>query len=209
MAQRQFSLLPVVTMVKGRPMALSTDVAAYFNKRHNHVLRDIDRIVARCTPEQASNFGQLFLTAKVGQGAQKPIRAYQMTKDGFTFLAMGFTGPEADAFKWNYIAAFNAMARQLAALRRKDQATAMGEAELDARVDALVKANGPRAALAAQARQLHAEGLTYAQISVLLHLSSRHVVYRLLKRFGSALSPTSRQGKIVDCTFSPDREVLS
>ena len=74
----------------------------------------------------------------------------------------------------------------------------MGEAELAARVDALVKANGPRAALAAQARQLHAEGLTYAQIASMLHLSSRHAVYRLLKRFGPALSPTSLYGAMVE-----------
>jgi hypothetical protein len=39
---------------------------------------------------------------------------YEMTRDGFTFLAMGFTGKEAARWKEAYIAAFNAMAEQFA-----------------------------------------------------------------------------------------------
>ena len=34
---------------------------------------------------------------------------YLMNRDGFTFLAMGFTGKKADAWKWKYIDAFNTM----------------------------------------------------------------------------------------------------
>lgn len=37
----QFSLLPVVSVDRGRPVASSLDVASYFGKRHDHVLRDI------------------------------------------------------------------------------------------------------------------------------------------------------------------------
>ena len=38
---------------------------------------------------------------------------YRLTRDGFTFLAMGFTGEKAQAFKWAYIDAFNRMEAKL------------------------------------------------------------------------------------------------
>lgn len=41
------------------------------------------------------------------QGKEQPC--YEMTKDGFTLLAMGFTGKKAIEFKLNYINAFNTM----------------------------------------------------------------------------------------------------
>ena len=177
----QLSLLPVVSVVNGQPMALSIDVATYFNKNHRDVLRALDRIVARCHPEQLRKIAQLFLTAKVGQGAQKPIRAYQMTKDGFTFLAMGFTGPEADTFKWNYIAAFNLMAARLSSLNE-------AETLARGRLEAATRLVGSRAALADAALALLDEGLTQRQTAELLHVS-RHTVYRLKKRFGFLAAP--------------------
>ena len=39
---------------------------------------------------------------------------YLLNRDGFTFVAMGFTGAKATEFKWNYIQAFNAMEAALA-----------------------------------------------------------------------------------------------
>lgn len=177
----QLSLLPVVSVANGHPVALSTDVATYFNKNHRDVLRALDRIVARCGSEQLRNFTQLFLTAKVGQGAQKPIRAYQMTKDGFTFLVMGFTGTEADAFKWNYIAAFNSMAERLS---RQNDAETLARG----RLEAATRLAGSRAALADSALALLEEGLTQREVGELLHVS-RHTVYRLKRRFGFMAAP--------------------
>ena len=192
----QLSLLPVVTASKnGVAVASSVDVATYFDKQHRHVLRDIRQLLKEDLDGfTESNFGLSNYRDPTG----RLLPMYLMTKDGFTLLAMGFTGEKAIRFKVAYIRAFNMMAKRLAASHALSRYAAMGEAELAARVDALVKANGPRAALAAQARQLHAEGLTYAQIASVLHLSSRHVVYRLLKRFGPALSPTSLYGTMVE-----------
>lgn len=42
-------------------------------------------------------------------------RAYDMTRDGFTLLAMGFTGKTALAFKVRYVEEFNRMEAQLKA----------------------------------------------------------------------------------------------
>lgn len=109
----QSSPLPVVSLIDGQPMTLSTDVATYFRKRHFHVLRDIDRILSRCPAERATNFGGTFMEVPGPHGAVRRERAYRLTKDGFIFLAMGFTGPEADEWKWNYINAFNAMEAEL------------------------------------------------------------------------------------------------
>ena len=49
----------------------------------------------------------------VGNGAVRHYRAFDMTRDGFTLLAMGFTGAKALRFKKAYIQAFNAMEAEL------------------------------------------------------------------------------------------------
>lgn len=68
-------------------MADSRDVAAYFGKQHKHVLRDIREL--DCSAEfRRSNFGPFYIKDLTGES----ISHVMMTKDGFTFLAMGFTG---------------------------------------------------------------------------------------------------------------------
>jgi|WetSurMetagenome_2_1015567.scaffolds.fasta_scaffold00090_58 Rha family phage regulatory protein len=94
----------------GKPMADSRDVAARFEKQHAHVLRAIDNIVAQ-DPEALSNFGEGYYTLH-STGAQQH-RLCTMDRDGFTLLAMGFTGAEAAKWKRAYIQAFNAMEAEL------------------------------------------------------------------------------------------------
>lgn len=48
----------------------------------------------------------------VGGGVKK-LPIYVMNRDGFTLLAMGFTGAKALAFKLEYMNAFNAMEQQI------------------------------------------------------------------------------------------------
>ncbi|EFE8546413.1 Rha family transcriptional regulator, partial [Escherichia coli] len=43
----------------------------------------------------------------------RKLPCYQITRDGFAFLAMGFTGKRAAQFKEAYINAFNQMEKQL------------------------------------------------------------------------------------------------
>jgi len=86
------------------PVVSSRDVAIRFNKEHFHVLRTIQNL--ECSEEfRASNFGLSSYTTK--QNKSQP--EYLMTKDGFVFLVMGFSGKEASVFKEKYIAAFNHM----------------------------------------------------------------------------------------------------
>ena len=79
-------------------------VAQYFNKSHNHVLRDIQKL--DCSDEfRLSNFGQSSYINE--QGKRQPCVC--MTRDGFMFLVMGYRGKKAAAIKEAYIKRFNDM----------------------------------------------------------------------------------------------------
>ena len=96
----------------GTPMTTSLLVAEVFGKEHKHVLRDIDNL--DCSEEfTESNFGLCMKIRELANGVKKQDRYYNITRDGFTFLAMGYTGKKAAEFKEKYIAAFNAMEQQL------------------------------------------------------------------------------------------------
>lgn len=86
----------------------SLKIAEKFQKEHSHVLRDIREL--ECSEEfRESNFG---LSSYISsQGKKLPM--YEITRDGFTMLVMGYTGKEAMRFKEDYIKAFNAMESEL------------------------------------------------------------------------------------------------
>lgn len=100
--------------IDGQPMTDSLKVAVRFGKDHSKVLRSI-RGIRKTQPEfHAANFGELIDHVEVGNGAMRPRTIFSMTKDGFVFLSMGFTGKEAASFKIAYINAFNRMAEEIA-----------------------------------------------------------------------------------------------
>lgn len=87
----------------------SLKVAAVFGKRHADVLRKVDLL--DCSPEyRQRNFALTFQEVPGPNGAARQERVILMTKDGFVFLVMGFTGKKSAQFKEAYIGAFNAMA---------------------------------------------------------------------------------------------------
>ena len=88
--------------------ASSKDVAAYFGKRHADVLRVIRNL--KCSGE----FYRLnFTPFKTNDLTGESTSHVDMTREGFTFLVMGFTGAKALQFKEAYIAAFNEMEERL------------------------------------------------------------------------------------------------
>ncbi|ECW0107016.1 transcriptional regulator [Salmonella enterica subsp. enterica] len=99
---------PQVTVENGRAVTTSVAVAEYFRKMHKDVLKKIDNI--DCSVEfNERNFAPVeYIDAK---GEKRP--AYQITKNGFVFLVMGFTGKRAAAFKEAYIAEFDRMESKL------------------------------------------------------------------------------------------------
>ena len=86
----------------------SLKVAEAFNKQHRDVVRKLRTL--ECSDEfNARNFAHVEYRDKKGELRN----AFEMTKDGFMFLVMGFTGKEAAQIKEAYIDAFNQMANKL------------------------------------------------------------------------------------------------
>jgi Rha family phage regulatory protein len=92
----------VLTNRTGKDITTSLIIAEVFGKEHKHVLRDIQEL--ECPEDfRQSNFG---LSSYVSsQGKELPM--YEITKDGFSFLAMGYTGSKAAQFKVKFINEFN------------------------------------------------------------------------------------------------------
>ncbi|UCQ12839.1 Rha family transcriptional regulator [Edwardsiella tarda] len=102
---------PKVSIHDGRAVTTSQAVAEFFGKQHKNVIQKIETL--DCSPEFASaEFSAHVKNIQAG-AVNRDSKYYEMTKDGFVFLVMGFTGKKAAAFKEAYIAAFNRMERQL------------------------------------------------------------------------------------------------
>ncbi|MGE1530862.1 MULTISPECIES: Rha family transcriptional regulator [Pseudomonas] len=98
----------LVTCGGDEPTTDSVRVAKRFGKRHDNVLRAIDNV--KCSANfRLLNFEETSYIDEQG----KVQRMFNMTKDGFMFVVMGFTGEKAAAWKEAFIEAFNRMAREL------------------------------------------------------------------------------------------------
>lgn len=105
----------------GIAMTTSLIVAETFGKDHKHVVRDIEETIGKiqlvdcqCSPN-LGNRNAMFLEqineVAMPNGGTRKVKQYTMNRDGFTLLAMGYTGKKAMEFKLRYIDAFNAMER--------------------------------------------------------------------------------------------------
>lgn len=105
---------PAITVCNGLATVLTTNVAEVFEKEHRNVVRDVEDIIQRTPEDRRGNFipVELERPSNLGKGIVK-YKAYALTKAGFTFLAMGFTGEKADKFKWAYIDEFDRMEKAL------------------------------------------------------------------------------------------------
>lgn len=102
---------PIVFVRDGEVFANSREVAIYFDKRHDDVMKAIRKLVETEPTLGLRNFAD---TPYVdGQNGQT-YRSFDMDQDGFALLAMGFTGQKALRWKLKYIEAFNTMRAQLA-----------------------------------------------------------------------------------------------
>ncbi|BDZ30591.1 phage regulatory protein/antirepressor Ant [Lactiplantibacillus sp. WILCCON 0030] len=98
----------LVTMHDQQAVTTSLQVAEVFGKNHPHVLRSLDEL-----KKDVSNFGYMFVETKIPDSYGRMRRAFYMNRDGFTLLAMGFTGSKALEFKLQYIEAFNRMEKRV------------------------------------------------------------------------------------------------
>ena len=101
----------------GIPTTTSLVIAQAFEKEHKDVLRAIYNM--ECSPEfNERNFAPVGY--KDAKGEIRP--AYRLTRDGFAFLAMGFTGKKAAAWKERFLEAFNTMEAALLRQQRQREA---------------------------------------------------------------------------------------
>lgn len=122
---------PALTLRGGQVWGSSLEIAAKFEKQHKDVLRSIDKAISELGPEFIErNFAPNTYKDAIGRS----LRSFDLTRDGFSMIAMGFTGAKAMEWKCRYLEAFNAMEAELSG-----SAVALsGEAsELGKRVDFL------------------------------------------------------------------------
>ena len=98
----------LVIMRDRQAVTTSLQVAKNFEKRHDNVLRDIENL-----HKDVLNFEEMFIESTELDSYGRDRRIYYMNRDGFSLLAMGFTGKKALQFKLKYIDAFNQMEKQL------------------------------------------------------------------------------------------------
>ena len=98
----------VLSTKSSEPVASSRQVAENFGKEHKDTLESIRQILAA---ENSATKSMFYETTFENRGKQYPM--YLMNRDGFTLLAMGFTGKAALEWKLKYIAAFNEMEKKL------------------------------------------------------------------------------------------------
>jgi len=98
----------LVVLNNNQAVTSSLQVSETFEKQHKHVLDSIENLTAE-NPAVKSFFHKSAYTNE--RNREYPM--YLMNRDGFTLLAMGFTGSEAMNFKLQYIAAFNKMEKDL------------------------------------------------------------------------------------------------
>ncbi|WP_298031885.1 Rha family transcriptional regulator [uncultured Desulfovibrio sp.] len=158
------------------PAVLSTDVARHFQKKHCHVLREIDRLRSILPKSfHEPNFGLMFNDVKIGNGGSRKEKAYLLTRDALSLLVMGFTGKAAIVWKLRYIEAFNDMEarlRDMAALGRRAPSALPEQGDMLRRVYALGPAKKRRLRAIVRYRRM---GLGKQAIARLLDCHGREV----------------------------------
>lgn len=101
-------MVDLVTLKDGSAVTNSKVVSDVFGKVHRDVVRAINNL--DCSKEfRARNFAQSHYISP----QNKKLKCFEITRDGFAFLCMGFTGSKAAKWKEAYIKAFNKMERGL------------------------------------------------------------------------------------------------
>ena len=95
----------------GKVVVSSRVVAEDFGKQHKDVLKVINNTFS--SELDRAQFCDLFIESEYKASNGKMNKEYLLTRDGFSLLVMGFTGPQALKWKLKYIEAFNQMEEQL------------------------------------------------------------------------------------------------
>ena len=106
---------PIVITDQEHVYTTSLVVAEKFDKLHKNVLQSIEAILQKCPDEEfrGLNFQPTFRNVPGPKNSTRQEKTYNLTRDGFVMLAMGFTGEKAFLWKIAFINAFNRMEQLL------------------------------------------------------------------------------------------------
>ncbi|WP_421902167.1 Rha family transcriptional regulator [Maridesulfovibrio sp.] len=114
---------PTLAVEDGKPVVSTLTLAEHFGKQHKNVLQAVEKL------EIPDNFRQLnFQPSSYLNSQNKQMPCFNLTRDGFAYLVMGFTGKKASEWKIRYLEAFNAMEQEL--IRRQCNTPMQTPAEL-------------------------------------------------------------------------------
>lgn len=169
---------PMVRRSGSRLITTSLAVSHHFGKKHKNIIQAIEQL------ECSQSFRELnFKLTSYTTSQNKSLPMYEITRDGFMFLCMGFTGAAAAQWKEKYIAAFNAL----------DEALHQQSISLDALQSELLKARPDWAEML----RYRALGLSAGEIARLVGAGrstvSRHLRYLRSLGFAVQISPQPRQ----------------
>lgn len=160
---------PLVRHSGNRLITTSLAISNAFGKKHKDVLRAIQML--ECSSEfNRRNFA--LVSYVDGKGEKRP--AYEITRDGFVFLCMGFTGAQAAQWKEKYIEAFN---RLEAEIYRREAQPAIDAAALERLRQAYLDDNPQMVDLL----RYRDAGLKQTEAAILLGVSPQTVRVRLKK----------------------------
>lgn len=124
----------LVIVMNEQVVVSSRQVAKSFEKEHKDVLESIRGIL---TAENSAVRNMFFESTYKVDGNNKTYPEYLMNRDGFSLLAMGFTGKKALEWKLKYIEAFNAMEEKLRRPMTLEETLAMSDKLLYERMNKL------------------------------------------------------------------------
>jgi Rha family phage regulatory protein len=114
----------IITIRRDQAVTSSLQVAKDFGKRHDNVIRAIERLQSDLLKiKEVEDSAQLknegsskqvkFMKSTYKDSTGRSLPMYYMNRDGFSLLVMGFTGKKALEWKLKYIEAFNTMEKIL------------------------------------------------------------------------------------------------
>lgn len=125
----------VITNTNGELTTSSLGIAEKFRKQHKHVIDAIEELKKGVAEISAD---PMFIESAYQHPQNKQwYKCYELTRDGFSLLVMGFTGKKALEWKIKYIEAFNLMEQKLRGYKpiqtAEDKARRLALQEMNAR----------------------------------------------------------------------------
>lgn len=101
----------LVIMHDKQAVTTSLVLAEVFEKQHKNVIQAIEAKIE--SAENQARYKRMFYEGIYTDKKGEQRKMYYLNRDGFTFIAMGFTGRKVNEFKLKYIDAFNKMEEQI------------------------------------------------------------------------------------------------